>query len=220
MPGERVSMRQIREVLRLRFASELPQRAIAKSLGLSQVAVSGYLSRARAAGVSWPLPEDLDDVQLEALLFPPSPAIAADQRRVPDWAWVHRELRRPNVTLALLWEEYRAGAPDGFGYSWFCDLYRGWAGRLKPTMRQAHLAGEKLFVDYAGQTVEVMDGLTGEIRAAQIFVATLGASSFTYAEATWSQALPDWIAAHVRAFTYLGGSTKQTVSDNLKSGIT
>ena len=152
MPAERVSMRQIREVLRLRFASKLPQRAIAKSLRLSQGTVSGYLRRTRAAGVSWPLPEDLDDVQLEALLFPPSPAIAADQRPVPDWAWVHRELRRPNVTLALLWEEYRAGAPDGFGYSWFCDLYRGWAGRLKPTMRQTHIAGEKLFVDFAGRT--------------------------------------------------------------------
>src|SRR5882757_5567999 len=138
--------------------------------------------------------------------------MATDQRPMPDWAWVHRELRRPNVTLALLWEEYRAGAPDGFGYSWFCDLYKAWVGRLKPTLRQVHVAGEKLFVDYAGQTVEIMDGLTGEIRAAQIFVATLGASSFTYAEATWSQALPDWIAAHVRAFTYLGGSTKPTVS--------
>jgi hypothetical protein len=109
MPADRVSMRQIREVLRLRFASELPQRAIAKGLGLSQGSVSGYLSRARAAGVSWPLPADLDDVQLEALLLPPPPAIAADQRPMPDWAWVQRELRRPNVTLALLWEEYRAG---------------------------------------------------------------------------------------------------------------
>ena len=108
MPAERVSMRQIREVLRLRFASELPQRAIAKSLGLSQGAVSGYLSRARAAGVSWRLAADLDDVQLEALLFPPPPAIAADERPMPDWAWVHCELHRPNVTLALLWEEYRA----------------------------------------------------------------------------------------------------------------
>ena len=103
MPAERLSMRQIHEVLRLRFASRLPQRAIAKSLGLSQGAVSGYLSRARAAGIVWPLPEDLDDAQLEALLFPPPPAIAADQRPLPDWAWVHRELRRPNVTLALLW---------------------------------------------------------------------------------------------------------------------
>src|SRR5580693_2644300 len=220
MPGERVSMRQIREVLRLRFASELPQRGIAKSLGLSQGAVSGYLSRARAAGVSWPLPVDLDDEQLEALLFPPPPAIAADQRPMPDWAWVHRELRRPNVTLALLWEEYRAGAPGGFGYSWFCDLYRGWAGRLKPTMRQTHVAGEKLFVDFAGRTAEVVDGLTGEIIPVQIFVAVLGASSFTYAEAVWSQKLPDWIAAHVRAFAYFGGVARQTVSDNLKAGIT
>jgi transposase len=213
-------MRQIGEVLRLRFASELPQRAIAKSLGLSQGAVSGYLSRARAAGVSWPLPADLDDVQLEALLFPPPPAIAADQRPTPDWAWVHRELRRPNVTLALLWEEYRAGAPDGFGYSWFCDLYRGWAGRLKPTMRQTHVAGEKLFVDFAGRTGEVVDGRTGEIIPVQIFVAVLGASSFTYAEAVWSQKLPDWITAHVRAFAYFGGVGRQTVSDNLKAGIT
>jgi transposase len=220
MPAERVSMRQIREVLRLRFASELPQRAIAKSLGLSQGAVSSYLSRARAAGVSWPLPADLDDVQLEALLFPPPPAIAADQRPMADWAWVHRELRRPNVTLALLWEEYRAGAPDGFGYSWFCDLYRGWAGRLKPTMRQTHIAGEKLFVDFAGRTSEIVDGLTGEIIPVQIFVAVLGASSFTYAEALWSQKLPDWIAAHVRAFAYFGGVPRQTVSDNLKAGIT
>jgi len=220
MPAERLSMRQIREVLRLRFASELPQRGIAKSLGLSQGAVSGYLSRARAAGVSWPLPADLDDEQLESLLFPPPPAIAADQRPTPDWAWVHRELRRPNVTLALLWEEYRAGAPDGFGYSWLCDLYRGWAGRLKPTMRQTHVAGEKLFVDFAGRTGEVVDGRTGEIIPVQIFVAVLGASSFTYVEAVWSQKLPDWIAAHVRAFAFFGGAPRQTVSDNLKAGIT
>src|SRR4030081_2782744 len=146
MPAERVSMRQIREVLRLRFASELPQRGIAKSLGLSQGAVSGYLSRARAAGVSWPLPADRDDEQLEALLFPPPPAIAADQRPMPDWAWVHRELRRPNVTLALLWEEYRAGAPDGFGYSWFCDLYRGWGGRGEVNKRPTQKGGEEGFV--------------------------------------------------------------------------
>jgi transposase len=205
MPAERLSMRQIREVLRLRYASKLPQRAIAKSLRLSQGAVSGYLSRARAAGIVWPLPDDLDDVQLETMLFPPPPDIAADQRPMPDWAWVHREQRRPNVTLALLWEEYRAGAPDGFGYSWFCDLYRVWAGRLKPTMRQTHLAGEKLFVDFAGHTGEVVDGLTGEIIPVQIFVAVLGASSFTYAEAVWSQRLPDWIAAHIRAFAYFGG---------------
>ena len=220
MPAERLSMRQIWEVLRLCFESRLPQRAVARSLGLSQGAISGYLSRARAAGVAWPLPEDLDDTRLEALLFPPACGIPADQRPMPDWGWVHRELRRPDVTLALLWEEYRAGAADGFGYSWFCDLYRGWAGRLKPTMRQVHVAGERMFVDFAGRTGEVVDANTGEIIPVQIFVAVLGASSFTYAEAVWSQKLPDWIAAHVRAFAYFGGAARQTVSDNLKAGIT
>ena len=220
MPAERLSMRQIREVLRLCFESRLPQRAVARSLGLSQGAVSGYLSRARAVGIAWPLSEDLDDVQLEALLFPPPCGIPADQRPMPDWGWVHRELRRPDVTLALLWEEYRAGAADGFGYSWFCDLYRAWTGRLKPTMRQVHVAGERMFVDFAGRTGEVVDANTGEIIPVQIFVAVLGASSFTYAEAVWSQKLPDWIAAHVRAFAYFGGAARQTVSDNLKAGIT
>ena len=191
MPAERLSMRQIRDVLRLCWESRLPQRAAARSLGLGQGTVSSYLRRARAVGLVWPLPEDLDDARLEALLFPPPCGIPADQRPLPDWAWVHRELRRPDVTLALLWEEYRASAPDGFGYSWFCDLYRAWAGQLKPTMRQVHLAGEKLFVDFAGRTGEVVDANTGEIVPAQIFVAVLGASSFTYAEASWSQKLPD-----------------------------
>src|ERR1700720_3369696 len=220
MPGERLSMRKIREVLRLRFAHRLSQRAIGQSLRLSTGAVNGCLSRARRAGLGWPLRDELDDAQLETLLYPPPSAVATEQRPVPDWAWVHRELRRPNVTLALLWEEYRGGAPGGFGYSWFCDLYRGWAGRLKPTMRQTHVAGEKLFVDFAGRTAEVVDGLTGEIIPVQIFVAVLGASSFTYAQAVWSQKLPDWIAAHARAFAYFGGVARQTVSDNLKAGIT
>ena len=219
MPGERVSMRKIREVLRLRLGHHLPQRAIGQSVWLSQGAVSEYLKRARRAGPAWPLPDDLDDAQLEALLFPPVPDVPTGQRPVPDWSAVHREMRRPNVTLALLWEEYRAETADGFGYSWFCDLYREWVGRLNPTLRQVHTAGEKLFVDYAGHTMEVVDGTTGEVRRAEIFVAVLGASSFIYAEATWSQALPDWIAAHVNALAAIGGVPRQIVSDNLKSGV-
>jgi transposase len=162
----------------------------------------------------------LEDAGLEARLYPPPPAIPAAQRPLPDWAAVHRELRRPNLTLALLWEEYRVGAPEGFGYSWFCDLYRAWAGRLKPTLRQVHPAGERMFVDFAGQTMEVVEGLTGEMRRAEVFVAVLGASSYTYAEATWSQALPDWIAAHVHALAFFGGAPRQIVSDNLRAGIT
>ena len=199
MPGERVPMRKIRDVLRLRLGNGLSQRAIARSLGVSQAAVCEYLDRFRRAGLVWPLPADLDDEQLEARLFPPPPALPSDERPLPDWAWVHRELRRPNVTLALVWEEYRAAAPEGFGYSRFCDLYRGWAGRLKPTLRQVHRAGERMFVDFAGSTVGVVDGASGEERQAEIFVAVLGASSFTYACAVWSQALPDWIGCHVGA---------------------
>lgn len=220
MPGERVPMRKIRDVLRLRLGMGLSQRAIGRSLGVSQAAVCEYLDRARRAGLGWPLPEGVDDEQLEALLFPPPPQLPSEQRPAPDWAWVHRELRRPNVTLALLWEEYRAAAPEGFGYSWFCDLYRAWAERLKPTLRQVHTAGERMFVDFAGSTVAVMDGSGGQAREAEIFVAVLGASSLTYACASWSQGLADWVRCHVNAFAYFGGVTQLLVSDNLKSGVT
>jgi transposase len=215
-------MRKIRDVLRLRFAQGLSQRAIGRSLGLSTGAVNTYLGRARLAGLSWPLPEGLDDAQLEALLSPPPSKLAAERRPLPDWAAVHRELRRPNMTLALLWEEYRAGAgaQDGFGYSWFCDLYREWVGRLKPTLRQVHTAGERVFVDFAGHSMEVIDALTGEVRRAEVFVAVLGASSYIYAEATWTQSLPDWIAAHVNMLAFIGGVPRQIVSDNLRAGIT
>jgi transposase len=222
MPGERLSMRKIREVMRLRFAQGLSQRAVGRSLGLSIGALNGYLSRARMAGLTWPLPETLDDGQLEALLYPPPPDVAPDRRPVPDWAVIHSEMRRPNVTLALLWEEYRAssGGSDGFGYSWFCDLYREWVGRLKPTLRQVHTAGERVFVDFAGQAMEVIDGATGEVRRAEIFVGVLGASSYTFAEAIWTQSLPDWIAVHVNMLTFIGGVPQQIVSDNLRAGIT
>lgn len=222
MPGERLSMRKIREVLRLRFAQGLSQRAIGASLRLSTGAVNGYLNRARLAGLSWPLPDSLEDAQLEALLYPPSPDVATGQRPTPDWAVVHRELRRPNMTLALLWEEYRSGpgGKDGFGYSWFCDLYRAWAGRLKPTLRQVHPAGERVFVDFAGHTMEVIDETSGEVRRAEVFVAVLGASSYTYAQATWTQSLPDWIAAHVGMLAFIGGVPRQIVTDNLRAGIT
>jgi transposase len=214
-------MRKIRDVLRLRLGQGLPQRAVAQSLGLSQGAVNGYVARARRAGLGWPLPDGLDDGQLEALLFPPPPDVAPERRPLPDWAVVHRELRRPEMTLALLWEEYRAGAggQEGFGYSWFCELYRDWAGRLKPTLRQMHTAGERVFVDFAGRSMEVVDAQTGEVRRAEVFVAVLGASSYIFAEATWTQSLADWIGVHVEMFAFLGGVTRQVVSDNLRAGI-
>ena len=188
MPTERLSMRHIREVLRLHHSVGMSQRAVARSLGLAQGTVSKYLNRTRRAGLTWPLPPELDDdVRLENRLYPPPSDLPSDDRPQPDWAVVHRELRRPSVTLMLLWEEYCDTTSDGFSYSWFCERYKEWAGRLKPTLRQVHVAGEKLFVDYSGHTMEVIDGLTGEVLTAQIFVAVLGASNYTYAEATLTQ---------------------------------
>ena len=211
MTAARLPMRQIRELLRLRYSSGLPQHAIARSLGMSQGAVSNYLAAARRAGLTWPLPSELDDdLKLEALLFPPPLNLPANSRPLPDWASLHRDLRRPGVTLNLLWEEYRAAAPDGFGYSYFCDLYRAWTRRVTLIMRQVHIAGEKLFVDYSGHTMEVVDGSTGEVQTAQIFVAVMGASNYIYVEATLTQKLPDWITSHVRAFNYFGGTTNKS----------
>ena len=218
MPRERLPMRKIRDVLRL-HADKLSKRQIAVSLNLGRTAVRDYINRAARAGLGWPLPEGLSDEDLERLLFAPPRVRSPDRRPCPNWPVLHRELRKPGVTLSLLWEEYRALHPEGYGYSRFCDHYRAWRGRLGLTMRQAHLAGEKMFVDYAGATAEVIDPLTGEIHEAQVFVATLGASSYSYAEATWTQSLPDWIASHSRAFAFFGGVPGQVVPDNLKSGV-
>lgn len=212
-------MRKIREVLRLRCEVGLSARQVAASVQIARSSVGEYERRLTAAGLSWPLPEGLSDTDLERRLFPPPPTAAADTRPVPDWAGIHEELRKPGVTLTLLWEEYHATHPQGFAYSWFCEHYRLWAGRLDQVMRQTHRAGEKLFVDYAGQTVEVIDPHTGEVRTAQIFIAVLGASNYTYAEATWTQTLPDWIGAHVRTFQFLGGVSEVVVPDNLRSGV-
>jgi len=215
-------MRKIREVLRLRYEAGLSARQVAASVRIARSSVGEYERRLAAAGLSWPLPEGLSDTDLEQCLYPPSSAlqVPGERRPVPNWAVIHQELRKPGVTLALLWEEYRTAHPQGFAYSWFCDHYRRWAGKLDRVMRQTHRAGEKLFVDYAGQTVEVIDQRTGEVRTAQIFIAVLGASNYTYAEATWTQTLPDWIGAHVRAFRFLGGVSEVVVPDNLRSSVT
>jgi transposase len=212
-------MRKIKEVLRLRWGHGLSKRKTAKSCGISRPAVDEYLRRAEAAGLSWPLPADLDDGALEQLLFPGAPSLPAPVRSLPDWPTIHQELRRKGVTLFLLWQEYREHHPQGYQYSWFCERYRAWQGKLDVVMRQDHRAGEKLFVDYAGQTVPVVDRFTGEVREAQIFVAVLGASNYTYAEATWTQGLPDWIGSHQRCFRYLGGIPEIVVPDNLRSGV-
>jgi transposase len=213
-------MRKIREVLRLRWEQGLSHRQIVTSCCIGQGTVVEYLRRARAAGLTWPLPAALTDDELERRLFPPPPIVPTAERPLPDWPAVHRELRKKGVTLLLLWEEYRAQHPKAYGYSRFCELYQQWRQAAEPRMRQVHQAGEKLFVDYAGQTVPVTDRVTGEIRPAQIFVATWGASSYIYAEATWTQTLPDWIGAHVRALEHFGGVPELVIPDNLKTGVT
>ncbi len=216
----RLPMRKIADALRMK-AGGLSTRQIAASLNIGQSTVSEYLKRAQRAGLSWPLPDGLDDAALEHHLFAPVGGKTRRGLAEPDWAAVHRELKRKGVTLSLIWEEYRAAHPnDGYGYSRFCELYRRWEGRLSPTMRQHHVAGERVFVDYAGDTVEVVDGETGEVRSAQIFVGVLGASNYTYVEASWTQSLPDWIGAHVRMLEFFGGVPERIVSDNLKAGVT
>ena len=216
---KRLSMRKIRDVLRL-SAEGMSTRQIASSLAIGRTTLQGYLDRARDAEVVWPLPPEMSDTDLERLIFPRTARDVSNRATQPEWAHIHRELRRKGVTLSLLWEEYRSDHPEGYGYSRFCELYTRWEGKLSPVMRQRHPAGERLFVDYAGHTIDVIDPKTGEVRTAQLFVATLGASNYTYAEATWTQSLPDWIASHVRAFGFFGGVTAQIVSDNLKAGVT
>ena len=177
MPAERAPMRKVREVLRLRHALGVSERQIAITIGLSRSTVGEYLRRAAVIGITWPIPDGLDDAELERRLFTLPTFDEKPARPLPDWSYVHKELKRRAVTLLLLWEEYRAEHSDGYGYSRFCDLYRGWCKTISPTMRQSHGAAEKLFVDFAGDTVPVFDAATEVERRAHIFVAVLGASN-------------------------------------------
>ena len=219
MAQERLSMRKIQEVLRLKWDCKLPNRAVARSCDIGYGTVCDYVQRAKRAGLSWPLPEQLGEEQLYRLLFPDSSRPRRVERPEPDWSGVHAELRRKGVTLRLLWLEYRELHPDGYGYSQFCEHYNRWTGRLKPSLRFNHKAGEKCFVDYAGPTVDVVDADIGVVEQASIFVGVLSASSYTYAEAHFGQKLTNWIGAHVRMFSYFGGAPQVLVPDNLKSGV-
>ncbi|MBI5016601.1 MAG: IS21 family transposase [Deltaproteobacteria bacterium] len=212
-------MRKIREILRLKFECGLSARMIASSCAIARSTVADCLGRLPKAGLSWPVPDGLDDERLEALLYPPPPAPSSRVTPLPNWAEVSRELRKKGVTLQLLWEEYRQSHPDSYAYSRFCDLYRAWGKCVNPSMRQAYKAGEKCFVDYAGQTIPVVDPDTGEIQEASLFVGALGASSYTYAEAQLHQDLANWTGAHVRMFRHFQGSTRVLTPDNLKSGV-
>jgi len=217
MPAERINMRKIREVLRLKYELGLTKLQIVTSCNIGMSSVKRYLRRAREVNLSWPLPVELDDTALELLLYPSEERF---QHELPDLQHIHQELKRKGVTLYLLWEEYKSKVPNGISYSRFCQIYRGFKNKLPIAMRQEHKAGEKVFVDYAGLTLPYVDRDTGEVLQAQIFVGVLGASNYTYAEATKSQALPDWIGSHIRMFRFFGGVPEVAVPDNLKSGVT
>ncbi len=213
-------MRRIRQLLALRFGAGASTRAIGRELGIAPSTVREYLARATAAGIGWPLAADFTDEALVARLFANGGVRAGARFRAePDWAALALEFKRPAVNLQILWDEYREVHPDGYAYSRFCELFREFERRLSPTMRQQHVAGHKAFVDYSGKRVPITDPVTGQVRMAEIFVAVLGASGLTYAEATWTQALPDWIGAHVCMFRYFGAAPRLLVPDNLKSGV-
>ena len=179
MPTEKVSMRKIMEVLRLHYEQGCSNRDIALSVGISPSTVSTYLTRAKIAGISWPMSSEYDEDSLYSCLFPPAPSSKSIQRQLPDTTLIHQELKHKGVTLFLLWHDYRSRYPDGYGYSRFCEIYREFVGKLKPSMRMTHYAGDKLFVDYSGLTVPWVDKETGVIHDAQIFVAVLGASNYS-----------------------------------------
>lgn len=219
MPTPRVLMSKIRQALQLLADSGLSARQVAAALGISKSTVSDIAMYARDAGVDWALARTLSDDELQARLYPP-PRPRSSTRHEPDYAALHQELKRPGVTLQLLWEEYRAGVGEAaYRYSAFCAKYRAWAKSLKRSMRQIHPGGERLFVDYAGQTVPVVDAGTGEIRRAQVFVAVLGASNYTYACATWQQTAADWVGAIIATLSFIGGSPRLLVPDQPRALI-
>ncbi len=221
MPTERLAMRRVREILRLTFDTGLGGREVSRRVGIAPSTLREMLKRYASSGLSWPLPMDLTDADLERKLYGEAGTKQGHRRRPePDWAALKRELKKKHVTLQILWDEYIAANPDGYRYSRFCELYRAWESRLPVTMRQTHLGGDKLFVDYAGDKVPVIiDRRTGKTQDAHLFVAVIGGSSLSFALATWAEKLPDWIEGHVQAFAFLGGVPALVVPDNPKVAV-
>ena len=221
MPAKRISMRIIKDVLRLKFEVKLSQRQIARSLGIGLGTVSLHLKRAKEADIQWPLDDKMDEAELERKLFPSQICKARAGYVEPDYSNMHQELKHKLVTKQLLWEEYlQRHGDNSYQYSQYCQRYRDWVLTLNRSMRQVHKAGEKLFIDYCGTTIPIVNPDTGECHGAQVFVASWGASNYTYAEATRSQKKADWIQSHVNAFAYFGGVPEILVPDNLKSAVT
>ncbi len=213
-------MRKIKDILRLRYELGLSYRGISQALNIGYGTVVDYLKRAEAAGLGWPIPDHLQERDIGRLLFPSQPLTGQRRFQEPDFSDIHTELKKKGVTRFLLWQEYREQYPeDGYSYAQFCHRYLEWRDQQQRSMRQTHRAGEKLFIDYCGPTIGIVNPDTGEVRQAQIFVAVLGASNYTFACATWTQTQADWLRAHVQAFNFFGGVPGLLVPDNLKSAV-
>ena len=218
MAMPRLSVRKILEILRLRFESGLSHEKICESVGCSKTSVGDCLRRFAAAGLRWPEASQLLEDDLENRLYPHAAVTDRAAKVVPDWSQINQELRKKSVTMQLLWMEYKSANPLGYQYTQFCHHYGVWRKKIDLPFRNDHPAGERLFIDYAGQTIGIRD-LHGSVRQAQIFIGVLGASNYTYAEATWTQTLPDWIASHNRMFSFFGGCPEILVPDNLRSAV-
>jgi len=214
----RLSVRKIQEIIRLRFESNLSHDKIRESVGGGKTSVGDCLRRLAVSGLSWQEALRFTDTELESLLYPPAVPSPLADKPIPNWSEIHAELRKKSVTIQLLWMEYKSANPNGYQYTQFCHHYGVWRKKIDLPFRNNYLAGEKLFIDYAGQTIGV-HGSDGSVRQAQIFIGVLGASNYTYAEATWTQSLPDWISSHNRMFSFLGGCPEILVPDNLRSAV-
>lgn len=219
MPTAPISMRKLKEILRLKYGAKLTHRQIANSLSISPSSVSTYANRAAQLDIScWPLDESWDDARLKREFL--RTKVQPKALRVPDWDQVKKQLSDKTLTLQLLWEEYAEQQSEGhYSYNHYCRLYKAWLKSQRLSMRQHHNAGEKLFVDYCGPSIPIVNPQTGEFRKAQVFVAVMGASNYTYAEATLSQGSEDWLMSHARCFEFLGGVPELVILDNLKSGV-
>jgi transposase len=220
MPGKRISMKKVHEILRLSMEEGWSQREISNSVHLGKTTVQRVLQKVGDSGLTWQQLKGMSEIQLiETVLYPPRRLPSQTKKPLPDWTQVRKQLLEKGVTLMLVWMDYKHDHPDGLQYSQFCSSYKAWLKSADLTLRHRHVAGDKLFVDFSGLKVPWLHLPSGEIQEASIFVAVLGASNMTFVQAVANESLPSWISAHVDAFAFFEGAPQAIVPDNLRSGV-